>query len=128
MSEHYPGFAADLEAAVRRTGVGRYRALTDPSNPAFNRRYVEVVRQVAAGTVPRWEADRGPVDGPADAELLANAESCPHRVPMPEAERTPCGCRWKCLAGRGPRRRRGGVLLSDCWACSLAPRRSTQGA
>lgn len=57
-----------------------------------------------------------------DAELLDNAESCPHRVPFPPEESPPCGCRWKCLAGKGPARRKGGVLLADCWACPIAPR------
>lgn len=60
--------------------------------------------------------------GPTTAEMIANAEACPHRVPMPEGEASPCGCRWKCLAGMGPKRRRGGVLLSDCWDCPIAPR------
>lgn len=57
-----------------------------------------------------------------DAELLANAEACPHRVPMPEDRKTGCSCRYLCEAGKGPRHRKGGATLQDCWKCPIAPR------
>lgn len=60
-------------------------------------------------------------DAPPGDDLLANAESCPHRVPMPDDRRTGCGCRHLCTAGMGPKRRKGGVTLADCWACPIAP-------
>lgn len=66
-----------------------------------------------------------PAPGPDNEALLANAEACPRRAPIPEAERTPCGCTHRCLDGRGPRHRKGGVLLLDCWGCPIAPRRAS---
>lgn len=63
---------------------------------------------------------------PSSREILANAEACPHRVPMPEDRRTGCGCQHLCEAGRGPKWRKGGVTVLDCWACPIAPRRMNQ--
>lgn len=76
---------------------------------------------VAATLVPT------PVAGPSDAALLDNAESCPRRVPMPEGRRSGCGCQHLCTAGKGPRWRKGGTTLRDCWDCEDAPRRSWPG-
>lgn len=58
------------------------------------------------------------------ADQLANAEACEHREPMPDERKTSCGCQWLCTQGLGPRRRKGGVTLQDCWDCPIAPRRS----
>ena len=60
-------------------------------------------------------------------DLLANAEACPHFAPMPEGRKSSCGCQHMCTANLGPRRRKGGVLLTDCWACPEAPRRLQGG-
>ena len=69
----------------------------------------------------------GPEGDPSPEDLLANAESCPHFAPMPEGRKSSCGCQHMCKANLGPRRRKGGVLLTDCWACPEAPRRSQGG-
>lgn len=56
-------------------------------------------------------------------DLLRNARDCPHRKPIPEAEREGCGCSHMCTAEptRSPLPNRG-INVLQCWECDLAPR------
>lgn len=103
-------------------------ALVDAGREGYRPRLDEVRARLGLGPYPRPTAAPSPAPGPTNADLIANAESCPHRVPMPEGRRSPCGCQWLCAAEKSPRHRRGGVLLSDCWDCPVAPRRNANEA
>lgn len=124
-----PSISAAVEAVVRRTRHARYRQLVDPDHPDYRPEYVAGILAAAGRLVdpapgPAPDPEPVPADDPAapsGADLLANARACPHRGPIPEAEREGCGCARRCSAGRSPRPN-GGVTVLDCWACPIAPR------
>lgn len=85
-----------------------------------SRQWAAVVLQLA----PQFEGEAPPAhSGRSLAEYRANAAACPHCEPIPRDERAGCGCTRRCTAGRSPRED-GGVQITDCWDCELAPRRA----
>jgi hypothetical protein len=98
-----------LEIVVGRTGHKRYRQLVDPTHPDYDHRYLELVRQLAAGQVPAQPAD--PPRGRA-VERIRLMLACEHRGPLLSRG---CQERRMCFARSAP------VTSRDCLECVSSP-------
>lgn len=104
-----PGFGAALELVVDRTGHRRYRELTDPADPAYDARYVPIVRSMAARLA-------GAAPGAGAASVARDAarpphDDCLHGTPIVKSQGRSCRDRFCDVFNRVV------CVLSDCATC-----------
>lgn len=119
--------AEALDVVVARTGHARYRALCDPSHPAYDPAYVAFILRLAGGPAPDIPPTPDPVlpmgiDHALD--VIRRRDRCPHYVPRRDFAAlgiADCGCGFDhCRARSG---RSGGITLADCASCPDLPAR-----
>lgn len=114
-----------LDLVVSRTGHARYRALCDPSHPAYHPAYVALVLTLAGCPPP--EEPPAPVSvlpsgvGPS-LDVIRRRDACVHYIPRRRFAAlgiADCGCGLDhCKLWRG---RQGGITLADCASCPDLP-------